>query len=361
MKLPNRFFSVLLLCVISILAAAQTNFRTLALNEAIDLAKKENKLVFIDFYTDWCGPCKKMALEVFPQKKVGDFLNSKFVCLKLNAEKGGKELATKYNVKAYPTYMVLDTNAQLRMHVSGAMTADEFIYKVEMDTNPNNAPERMKQLYDMGQHTPELINNYAFYLLGHQQEEEGVKVVNNYFKSLTPKDRLKAENAFIFTRYTLNLNDEKCQFMTQNLNRFDPQAMPLIKTRIQLLFRNAVYQYFSGYMWKERKYNEADYLQLKEQIKVQLLHKEYPYAPMFALIESRMKDDDLTFLSCCHREYNNLDTNDRTLLILNLTRLFDTKDKATLKQIAVFIRSHLADMDAKTITYAGRILGDIEQ
>ena len=91
------------------------------------------------------------------------------------------------------------------------------------------------------------------------------------------------------------------------------------------------------------------------------MHKDYPYAPMFALIESRVKDNDLTFLLCCNREYNNLDANDRTLLILNLTRLFDTQDKTTLKQLSAFIRSHLAEMDAKTIIYAGQILSEIEQ
>lgn len=361
MKRHNAFFATLLLCVMPLLGTAQTQFHNLSLDDAINLAKKENKLVFIDFYTDWCGPCKNMARQVFPQKKVGDFLNSKFVCLKLNAEKEGKELAAKYNVKAYPTYVVLDTNTQPRMHASGAMNADEFIYKVEMETNPNNAPERMKRLYDAGKHTPELINNYAFYLLGHQQEEEGFKVVNNYFKTLSPKDRLKAENAFIFTRYTLNLNDEKGLFMTQNLDRFDTKSRSLIKARTQLLFRNAVYQYFSGYMWKEKKYNETDYLQLKKQVETLQLHKDYPYAPMFALIESRVKDYDLTFLSCCNREYNNLDANDRTLLILNLTRLFDTQDKTTLKQLSAFIRSHLFEMDAKTIIYAGQILSEIEQ
>ena len=64
----------------------------------------------------------------------------------------GHQIQRKSNI---PTYVVLDTNAQPRMHASGAMNADEFIYKVEMETNPNNAPERMKRLYDAGKHTPD--------------------------------------------------------------------------------------------------------------------------------------------------------------------------------------------------------------
>ena len=76
-------------------AHAQTNFRSISFDEALKVAANENKLVFIDFYTDWCGPCKKMAREVFPQKEVGDFMNAKFVNLKLNAEKEGQELAAR--------------------------------------------------------------------------------------------------------------------------------------------------------------------------------------------------------------------------------------------------------------------------
>lgn len=69
---------------------AQTNFRSIDFNEAVKQSQAENKLVFIDFYTDWCGPCRKMSKEVFPQKQVGDYFNSQFVCIKLNAEKKEK-------------------------------------------------------------------------------------------------------------------------------------------------------------------------------------------------------------------------------------------------------------------------------
>ena len=52
--------------------AQGVNFRPLSYTEAIELAAKENKMVFIDFYTTWCGPCKRMSKEVFPQQEVGE-------------------------------------------------------------------------------------------------------------------------------------------------------------------------------------------------------------------------------------------------------------------------------------------------
>ena len=94
------------------LAGAQTNFRSISYAEALEAAKVENKLVFIDFYTEWCGPCKVMARDVFPQKKLGDFMNTHFVCIKLDAEKEGKDAAEQYNIESYPTFVVIDAKGK---------------------------------------------------------------------------------------------------------------------------------------------------------------------------------------------------------------------------------------------------------
>ena len=55
--------------------------------EVLKMAKKQKKLVFIDIYTSWCGPCKHMSKNIFPQAKAGEFYNSHFLNLKLDAEK----------------------------------------------------------------------------------------------------------------------------------------------------------------------------------------------------------------------------------------------------------------------------------
>ena len=83
--LMRKVILSLFFCALNLVVLAQTEFKNLNYNDALAMAKAEDKMVFIDFYTDWCGPCKVMARDVFPQKQVGDFFNAKFVCLKLKS------------------------------------------------------------------------------------------------------------------------------------------------------------------------------------------------------------------------------------------------------------------------------------
>ena len=53
-------------------------FRVLSFSEALKRAEVEDKLLFVDCFTTWCGPCKYMSETVFKQEKVGDFLNLNF-------------------------------------------------------------------------------------------------------------------------------------------------------------------------------------------------------------------------------------------------------------------------------------------
>lgn len=71
-------------------------------------AKAEDKLVFVDCYTPWCGPCHRMLTEVFPRKEAGDYFNSRFVCVKYDMTKDENvELNKKFRVAAYPTFIII--------------------------------------------------------------------------------------------------------------------------------------------------------------------------------------------------------------------------------------------------------------
>ena len=70
-------------------------------DQVLAKAKAEGKLVFIDCYTSWCGPCKMMATKEFPKKVMGDYFNPKYVSAKFDMEKGeGVQLAKKFDVNA---------------------------------------------------------------------------------------------------------------------------------------------------------------------------------------------------------------------------------------------------------------------
>ncbi len=94
----------------------------------IDLAKATGKPVFIDFYTDWCGPCRVMDRDVFRDGKMAAFFNKHFINLKINAEKGdGIALAKQYGISAYPTLLFLNAQGAETKRVVGISTASKLV------------------------------------------------------------------------------------------------------------------------------------------------------------------------------------------------------------------------------------------
>lgn len=100
--------------------------------EALKKAKEQGKLLFVDYYTTWCAPCKMMSLQVFPQKAVGDYFKEHFVSLKVDMEKGeGPELGERYGVKAFPTMFVLDAEGQVIGTMVGSRDLDSFMTEIK--------------------------------------------------------------------------------------------------------------------------------------------------------------------------------------------------------------------------------------
>jgi thioredoxin-related protein len=92
--------------------------------DALKSAKAGGKPVMVDFYTDWCGWCKKLDSDTYSNPKVSS-LSEKFVCVKINAEKD-PSLAEKCNVSGYPTILFLDGNGKVLSRIPGFLPADQF-------------------------------------------------------------------------------------------------------------------------------------------------------------------------------------------------------------------------------------------
>src|SRR5689334_17909830 len=110
MKTPSRIVALLVACSIAaVVRAAEpaVPFRAISFDAASKAAAAENKLVFIDFYTTWCGPCKMLDEQTWTDKKVGQLVGEKAVALKLDAEKEGVDAAKRYKIDAYPTLLLL--------------------------------------------------------------------------------------------------------------------------------------------------------------------------------------------------------------------------------------------------------------
>ncbi len=94
---------------------------------ALDRAEAENKLVMIDFFAEWCGPCKKMDAVTFHDARVAESIDAAYVPVQVDCESGrkgpgglsGVELADRYDIKSYPTIVIARADGTVVERMSG--------------------------------------------------------------------------------------------------------------------------------------------------------------------------------------------------------------------------------------------------
>lgn len=164
---PLNFFLTLLISLFVIEAKAVDpelttviKFRPLTLQQALAEAKKENKLVFVHGFTDWCHYCKYMNDSVYTSKEVAELYNSTFICIKMDMEKEGKKINDNLKIHTYPAFIFYDGNGEVVHRAAGRRYKPTFIELANEAVDPRRQMRTFIQKYESETATPSEVQFY---------------------------------------------------------------------------------------------------------------------------------------------------------------------------------------------------------
>lgn len=200
-----KFLILYLFISVSSYAQNGIQFNHISWSEAKTKAIQEKKLIFIDFYTQWCGPCLMMQKDVFSLNDVGNYFNANFINLKIDAEHGeGVELAKKYHVKVFPTYCFIDpTNENLVHESTSRQDKEVFLATAKNASDPLKNSAYLLAQEKAGNNTPEFLINYANYQASMYKRDEALKAI----EKLMVLPGYSLENRQIWLLFVNNIYD----------------------------------------------------------------------------------------------------------------------------------------------------------
>ena len=194
--------TILLLGLSENVSAQGIRFEKVNFPEAQEMAKEDGRLIFIDVYTTWCGPCKMLAKTVFVDSSAGACFNGAFVCVQLDAEREGKEVAKRYGVSAYPTLLFLTADGELLHKDVGTVAVDALIdagkFALREADNPNNLV-KLKKRYEQGERNEQFLRKYIEKMVANK--EKPYEAIEEYLKVQTTMRENSSKMMEFFIEY----------------------------------------------------------------------------------------------------------------------------------------------------------------
>jgi thiol-disulfide isomerase/thioredoxin len=234
------------------ISAQGVNFQELTLSEAIAQAKNNQgqgpDMVFFYAYTTWCGPCRNMTNNVFPQQVAGDFFNNKFVSIKVDMERGdGPELAQRFGVRGFPTFLIFNSNGdEIARIVGGANTADAFVAIVRAHVDPAYSPEALRAIYEANK-TFDNATAYMDALIALRRMGDVSTFMNAEFMNFPVSDRF-SENFWRYAVHSMSTIDAPVlSFVIENKSIFDGSVgRSRVNEALITAYRTILFQFVSG-------------------------------------------------------------------------------------------------------------------
>ncbi len=280
------------------------NFFHGTFKDALALAKSQDKLVFMDAFTTWCGPCRRMSSGTFPDPNVGSYYNANFVNIKVDMEKDeGPQLAQAYQVGSYPTLLYLDGDGKVVYKTAGMRGPEDFIALGQEVMKKVDKSGAYEILYKNGNRDSETILAYIKSL--NASGKSSLKIANEYLA--TQKDLSSPTNVEIIFEATQEADSKVFDYFIQNKEAY-------LKIKNQNMFDGKVYQACMKTFQKSLEYRNEDLLKISQEKMKNHSTKAVEFKYNTSMEYYARTGNDVKFKSACQGYTSKLAKNDATRL-----------------------------------------------
>jgi thioredoxin-related protein len=271
--------SLLFLVILSCSINNDYPWTSIALDEII--IDNTDKLVLVDFETEWCVWCDRLDTDTYTDQRVIEFAKKNLISKKIDAEKNnGPQQKKKYRVKGYPTILLLDSEGNEIDRIIGYRPPEEFFNEL------NRIKNRENTLSDLITRYKQSINNSSV----------KIDLAEKYIlMNLPDSARLLLDNIYSFQKkkhqldFSVSFNLSQLYYKIRSLDR----SIEILDQIVESGVDSSDIAYFFRLLYKSKRSSDIDALLEYAELSENIDRKQKSYWQIIRILKKHKRDPSL--------------------------------------------------------------------